>query len=761
MCPTICFGDFEPIRRSMQRSFLTLTCLALLPLTSALAQQEQPDAKSTTGTAAPPAPQDPDQTNVVTALQPNVVNVTASRTAEETATIPQAVNAVSAQTLLWRQPPTPNQLLREEPGIFSVQVGAQGSPIIRGQIGNRVLYLWNGLRVNNGALFAGPNGYFNEFPLGAVERMEVVRGPGAVQYGSDAIGGVVNIISKHRSDFSSSEHWGGDLYGNYGSVDTSKSAFGDVWGSFSRFNFAAGVTGQVLGNYAAPGLGHIPNTSLSTEGGYFDGAFRLAAKQDLRLMWIQDDRYDVSAYSQSKLNASGIPRSFTPYEERGMGKIGYTFADAGRWSREFSAYAYAEHFRSPRNVDVESASSFSLTHSTSSQFISGGGLQNTTSIWKTLLVYGGDYRTEDLWSGKELFTTIKKTAVTTFSIPNGNVPPGSYNVGDAFVIARFQPVRKLTISAGGRLESTHLKSSPRPQDALTPFTVQDLTLDKRWNPLTASIGAVYGLTNNLSLVGNIASGFRAPTYSDALSTGVPLFASGIATVPSPSVRPERSLTSEFGFRWSSSRLNLHATTYWNRLTDVVVSVPTGTIVIPGIGLVTAQSNVNSGSGYVRGVEIASAYRLNSQWSLLANFTATRGQDTFNKVPLRFIPPANGLAAILWENRTHRFRAEANCTLADRLRRHAPGDELDAGFSRDPGFGSPSATNRPYRPGYQIPGYAIFNLRFGVKLLDEGRNIVDLTSDFNNVLNQRYREAYSQQQILAPGFGAVTGLRWRF
>jgi outer membrane receptor protein involved in Fe transport len=171
--------------------------------------------------------------------------------------------------------------------------------------------------------------------------------------------------------------------------------------------------------------------------------------------------------------------------------------------------------------------------------------------------------------------------------------------------------------------------------------------------------------------------------------------------------------------------------------------------------------VNSGSGYVRGAEIASAYRLTSQWSLLANFTDTRGQDTFNKTPLRFIPPANGLAAILWEDRTHRFRAEANETMMDRLRRPAPGDLLDAGFSVDPGYGSPSATNPAYRPGFQIPGYEVANLRFGVKLLDEGKNIVDLTTDLNNVLNQRYREPYSQQQILAPGFGAVVGLRWRF
>src|SRR5206468_93927 len=147
-------------------------------------------------------------------------------------------------------------------------------------------------------------------------------------------------------------------------------------------------------------------------------------------------------------------------------------------------------------------------------------------------------------------------------------------------------------------------------DALTPFTTGDLTLDKRWNPLTGSAGAVYNVRGALSFAGSVASSFRAPSYSDTLSTGVPLFASGIASVPSPLVRSERSVSYEFGPRWSSRRLNLNATAYWTSLRDLMVARPVGTINIPGVGVVTAQANTNSGSGYVRGVEVAFAYHFN-------------------------------------------------------------------------------------------------------------------------------------------------------
>ncbi|HEX2749442.1 MAG TPA: TonB-dependent receptor plug domain-containing protein, partial [Verrucomicrobiales bacterium] len=130
------------------------------------------------------------------------------RTAENLQNLPQSITIVDQEDLLRRQPGKPIDALREMPGIWAVNVAAQGSPILRGQIGNRVLYLWDGVRINNGSSFGGPNGFFNQFPLGAIDRMEVIRGSGAVQYGSDAIGGVINIFSR-RGEFTDTPQSGG------------------------------------------------------------------------------------------------------------------------------------------------------------------------------------------------------------------------------------------------------------------------------------------------------------------------------------------------------------------------------------------------------------------------------------------------------------------------------------------------------------------------------------------------------------------------
>ncbi len=698
-----------------------------------------------------------------TTLPEVVVTATPLRTNEDIANIPAQVVVVDQQTIQERQPKTPTLALQQQPGIWAVNVLSQGSPIIRGQIGNRVLYLWDGIRINNGSSFGGPNPYFNQFPLGAMDHIEVVQGSGSVQYGSDAIGGVINVFSK-QAQFTDHFDVGGDIYANYDSNDNGTTQMFDFHLSDDKVALAAGISHQMAGSYYAPEEGVLSPTSFHALGGYTDLAIRPFVDQTLRLTFLYNQRTNVDSYAQSQLNPNGVPRLFNPLERREILKLDYTAENLGPWSSELKFYSYYQGYHQDSERRIDSGTSFTNTVTDTKQKIFGLGLQNITEVGKFRFIYGVDYRTEDLDTSLHQALLNELTGQSSELVPDGKTPNGTYNVFDAFAMTEYRPVKWLLLSGGLRFENTQLVSSPKSSDVIpnAGYSLQDLRLDKNWQSVTWSFGAVANVTRHLDLVTDINSAFRAPTFSDTLSTGTPVFSSRIASVPSPDVDPEKSITYDLGARYHDDKFAGSLTGYYTRLFDVVQQVESGTVSIPGQGTFAATHNSNTGEGYVAGAVVDLSYRLHRDWRLFGNATYTYGQDTQNDVALRFIPPVFGTFGIRYDDPHGRWWVEASEYWALRLTRHNPKDEQDSGFSMDPALGSPNTTtNKPLRSNFDIPGFWLTNIRAGYKVWQRGKQELDLTVDLNNVFNRHYREAYSQQEKAAPGFGVVVGARLTF
>ena len=126
------------------------------------------------------------------------VTVTPARGEQErTFDVPEPVSVTTREEIDARPHQLLSQVLRGEPGILVQQTTtAQGSPFIRGFSAQRIVYLVDGIRYNVSTARAGATQYLGWINPGAVQRLEVVRGPSSVQYGSDALGGTVNVISQ-------------------------------------------------------------------------------------------------------------------------------------------------------------------------------------------------------------------------------------------------------------------------------------------------------------------------------------------------------------------------------------------------------------------------------------------------------------------------------------------------------------------------------------------------------------------------------------
>ena len=185
--------------------FAWFVALALaLPLAAVAQDQEaeQPATATAQEGVAQEPPSDAEPAKVVEEDGKRVFEdqlvVTASRQEESSADIPAPITVIDRQMIEQTQPEKMADLFKQIPGVEIDGEGPfRGLPVIRGFSSNRVLILVDGQRLNNAresTSFAGIQpGLVN---LSEVERIEVLRGPASVQYGSDAIGGVVNIITR-------------------------------------------------------------------------------------------------------------------------------------------------------------------------------------------------------------------------------------------------------------------------------------------------------------------------------------------------------------------------------------------------------------------------------------------------------------------------------------------------------------------------------------------------------------------------------------
>ena len=108
--------------------------------------------------------------------------------------VPEAVSVTTREELESRPHQILPQALREEPGVLVQQTTtAQGSPFIRGFSAQRIVYLMDGVRFNTSTYRTGATQYLGWINPSLVDRIEIVRGPSSVQYGSDALGGSINV----------------------------------------------------------------------------------------------------------------------------------------------------------------------------------------------------------------------------------------------------------------------------------------------------------------------------------------------------------------------------------------------------------------------------------------------------------------------------------------------------------------------------------------------------------------------------------------
>lgn len=690
---------------------------------------------------------------------PEIV-VTATRTEENAARLPQSVSVATAEEIRGRHPTQPVEAVRDEPGVWIQKTGAGGgTPVVRGMMGNTVLYLVDGIRINNGRLFSGPNAFFNQIDVGSIDRIEILKGPGSVQYGSDAMGGVIQLLTPTLDFFPETPVWGGRISGQYSTADEGWMGHGETYYADRRLNAIAGATVFAADDYRAGGGDTLENTSLNSYGGFGKARIKLGEGHVLTLGCLENVRTDVERHDQSARNPnSGEPRYFTPREERTLVYLKDALDRESGIVTHLEPYLYYQRYESESDYNTEKdATTFQRDTTRLDQDMVGAGVSAASPLREGLsLVYGTDFRYEDFTENKDRNTWSPDGADGAWSIPKGTTPDGTYDVADAFAMLDWSPLERLRLTAGARFESTHLDSDPAAQNATAGFTVDDLNLDERWNSTTYSLGGIYWFTTNLALSSQASTGYRAPTYSDVLSFGP--FTYGV-NVPSPDVGPEKCTSWEIGPRYESEAVSASIAYFYTWLDDMVDSARVeGFTDVNGNGVEDAgegnYAKGNYGTGDIHGVESAAEWRFREDWSLFGSFAWAEGWNDEQHDHLRFIPPLNGTAGLRWQA-AERLALSAFARMAAAQDKISEDDKSDPARASDPAKTFPSDSNPPLRPDYSIPGYVTYHVRVDYAATDR----LGVFVAGNNLSDKRYREAFSR--LDAPGLNVTMGAEWTF
>jgi hemoglobin/transferrin/lactoferrin receptor protein len=703
---------------------------------------EPPPPKAEGGSTDPAGPSDDRKADDPVVLDEIVV--TAWRIEEDPYDVSRSITAASREEIVRRDATTALETLDDRIGIWvEKRTATTSDPIIRGLSGGNLLTLIDG---NTLSTFWGEGGFAGDDMYGkidgeTVERIEVLRGPASVHYGSNALGGVLNFITR-SSPIDYTERGfrpGGRIKGGYGSAAQEYRGRAEAYGATPFLKYFAGVSGRDIDDVqGGRGLGVLRPTSGNDLD--FDG----------KLQFLATNSSEVTISVQN-VHRRDLHRYYRPAEDNENVRQGYDVTyriddPTPFWSEvKFNLYhQYKEDRRNWFSTGNEGVARW---------WTYAGDVQMTTPIVETnSITYGlGLRRDEGESPDDEQFTVTE---------PDGDrykaAPDSTWDNLGFFAADDWDLTPRLRLTTGLRFDLFRFDADPDSVYANNPAAtapeLDDFTDHE--SSLTGGVGLLYEVTEEWHPFASYSRGFRqfAPNF------GVRQLGYGVL-VPNELLDPVTADNYEVGLKWRYPSIDGAVAGYYTDFNDFQNILP-GTFAgseyldIEGNGI-EADDRVyatrGGGEAYLYGVEAEGAIQpriflptmIGPEWSVRGGFMWNFGEDTTNDEPLRHTHPARGLVALHWDDpdRDRGIWWQFGAEFVRHFDRIPSGRvDSDPAFRKDP---QDPASGRLRADG-SIPGYTVLDLRGGFNLTRHARVILGV----ENLTDKKYRVAHSRMD--APG-----------
>ena len=501
--------------------------------------------------------------------------------------VSQTVGILTHEQLQRKLQPTLGETLAQEPGVTSTYFGPGASrPIIRGLGGDRIRVLEGGLESGDASSISADHA--SSIDTLNVERIEVLRGPASLRYGSSAVGGVVNVVDNRIPEFVPNK----DVLGAVemrGNTVSDESGIGiNLNGGHNRVAWHLDFSAFDTSDYEIPGHAEIEEEGEEEEEEPFNGTLENSALE------TQKGTAGLSYISDRGFIGVAVTRFDSEYGIPGHGEHGHGHEEGEEEEEEEEEEGEEEEFvtidMEQKRIDVR------------------GGLRFDNPSFQNLNIRltRTDYAHTEL-EGEEIgtrffneYTELRAEAVhqKIWGLTNGSFGLQHSKrdfeaIGaEAFVLPNETDRTALfiyeemdqgpwSINFGGRLERHQLNGSvaehheheeegheeEEEEEEIEQF-------DLSFNGFSASFGFIYGQEKPFSVSANATHTERAPTAEELFSNG-PHLATSSFEVGDPTLDSEKSLGLDVQLRHKTGPLTGELSFFSNRFDDYIYQQATG------------------------------------------------------------------------------------------------------------------------------------------------------------------------------------------
>lgn len=556
------------------------------------------------------------------------VRVTASRVEQELLDVPMSVTVVTKEEIERSSAKTVADLLKNVPGVRVMNDGSQGMKRIqiRGEDAFRTLVMIDGQRITEHKSMSGAPVLIDP---SLIERIEVIKGPASVLYGSDAIGGAVNIITKKGGK----EPVQGEVSAGMTSGNSGTSVSGSVFGAYEGWEYRLSAAHEQADNLHTP-KGEVENTDFSAlsaslyvaynftddvKAGFTLDTYDLdfnTGLQDMVASGYEDFAVSVPEWKRTKGAVFFEAQNLTDTLVRVRADAFYQKSDKTMSNRVWV---------SPNMGPVMSMNMRMDSYADNQLDQYGVSAQTDWQLGEAhYLIAGYEFLYDDLEATTDTHT---RTLMTAMGRPVTNRYTHSLKENDGYqamhavyAAMETQLPADFTLNYGARYtwvesEVTTHSGSAQGGDWTTdpgaPALDQREEHDSSDHRVVFNLGTVWRGIDHTALRATWAQGFRAPNMTERY---IPTSMGGGDVIPNPDLEPERSNNFEIGARFTPGRAVLDVAAFYSDATNYIESFEVQSGVYQSRNVAGAKTH---------GIEIEASYRFANGFEPYVNGTWLR------------------------------------------------------------------------------------------------------------------------------------------